>query len=95
MNWASMDPVTLAAVTGLAVLSLGVLICFVRLAIGPTLPDRAIALDMIAILLVGMLTLHGVAEARAESLRVAIVLALVNFLGTIAFAVYIRRKVFP
>lgn len=92
MSWTTMEPVTLSATIGLAVLSVGAALCFARLVIGPSLADRAIALDMIAILLVGMLTLHGVAESREESLRVATVLALINFLGTVAFAVYITRR---
>lgn len=87
-----MEPLIVASQVGLAVLSLAILMCFIRLSIGPTLADRALALDMIAVLLVGMLVLHGIADAQPESLRVAIVLALLNFLGTVAFAIYMRRK---
>ena len=76
----------------LAVLSLAVLICSLRLTIGPTLADRAVALDPIAVLLIGMLVLHGIVQEQPESLRVAIVLALLNFLSTIAFAIYMRRR---
>lgn len=88
-----MEPLIVASQVGPAVLSLAVLVCFIRLAIGPTLADWALVLDMIAVLLVGMLVLHGIADAQPESLRVAIVLALLNFLGTVAFAIYMRRKV--
>lgn len=90
-----MEPLIVASRAGLAVLSLAILLCFIRLTIGPTLADRALALDMVAVLLVGMLVLHGIADAQPESLRVAIVLALLNFLGTIAFAIYMRRKALP
>lgn len=87
--------ITLAANIGLAALSLGVVVSLIRLVIGPTLPDRALALDMIAILLVGLLVLHATRDSRPPSMGVAAVLALLNFLGTIAYAIYIRRKVFP
>ena len=87
--------ITLAANIGLAALSLGVVVSLIRLVIGPTLPDRALALDMIAILLVGLLVLHATRDSRPPSMGVATVLALLNFLGTIAYAIYIRRKVFP
>ena len=87
-----MEPLIIASRAGLAVLSLAVVICSLRLAIGPTLADRAVALDLIAVLLVGMLVLHGMAEEQPDSLRVAIVMALLNFLGTIAFAVYMRKR---
>jgi multicomponent Na+:H+ antiporter subunit F len=82
---------TVAAI-GLAVQCVAVLLSFVRLLIGPTLADRVVALDMIAILLVGLLVLHGLAASQPEPLQVATVLALVNFLGTTAFAVYIQRR---
>jgi multicomponent Na+:H+ antiporter subunit F len=87
-----MEPLIIASRAGLAVLSLAVLICSLRLAIGPTLADRAVALDLIAVLLIGMLVLHGIVQEQPESLRVAIVLALLNFLSTIAFAIYMRRR---
>jgi multicomponent Na+:H+ antiporter subunit F len=79
-----------AAAIALAVLSLAVVIAFIRLARGPSLADRVVALDTIATLLVGMLMLDGIAESDSQLLQVATVLALINFLGTIAFAVYIR-----
>ena len=78
-----------AAAIALAVLSLAVVIAFFRLARGPSLADRVVALDTIATLLVGMLMLNGMAESESQLLQVATVLALINFLGTIAFAVYI------
>jgi multicomponent Na+:H+ antiporter subunit F len=81
---------TMAAI-GLAVQSAAVLLAFVRLARGPTLADRVVALDLVAILLVGLLVLDGLAASEPAPLQVATVLALVNFLGTTAFAIYIQR----
>lgn len=86
------SPSALAATAALWVLSIAVCICFVRLVIGPTLPDRVVALDMIATLLVGMFVLSGIAELRPESLRIAMALALLNFVGTVAFAGYVSRE---
>lgn len=86
------SPAVLTATAGLWLLSLAICACFVRLVIGPTLPDRVVALDMIATLLVGLLVLSGIADSRPESLRIAMALALLNFLGTIAFAAYVARK---
>lgn len=91
-EFAEAGPLELASAAALLMLSTGIVLCFVRLVRGPTLPDRAIALDLIAILLVGILVMHGITDAEPEAVRVATVLALINFLGTIAFAIYIRRK---
>ena len=88
-------PVAFAAVAGLIALSLGTVLCFVRVLLGPTLSDRVVALDLVATLLVGLLLLHGIASGESEALRVALVLALVNFLATVAFAVYVQRRYGP
>lgn len=85
-------PIEASASAALAVLSLAVCLCFVRLAIGPTLPDRVVALDMIGTLLVGMFVLSGIVDRHPEAVRVATVLALINFLATVAFATYVRRR---
>jgi multicomponent Na+:H+ antiporter subunit F len=87
------SPSTLAAAAGLATLSVALVVCFWRLVVGPSLPDRVVALDLIAVLLVGLLVLHSVAESEPNSLRVALVLALINFLATVGFAVYVGRRV--
>lgn len=88
--WAS--PVQTAVTIGLITCGIGQCLCFVRLAIGPSLPDRIVSLDLIATLLIGMLVLSGMPQQRTESLRVATVLALINFLGTVMFSIYVRRK---
>lgn len=90
----SFDFLTVESVAraGLGVLSVGTLLAFARFVLGPSIPDRVVALDTIATLLVGALVLHGIANTQPDSLRVATVLALTNFLGTIAFSVHIRRS---
>ena len=86
-------PLVLAtAWVGLILLSAGVVVSFVRLWRGPSLPDRVVALDAVGTLLVGLLVLHGIAYGGDSSLRVATVLALINFVGTIGFAYYLQRS---
>jgi len=63
-----------------------VFLAFGRLVRGPGLPDRVVALDLISLLLVGLLAIHTIATGEAVFLDVAIVLALVSFLATVAFA---------
>ena len=86
------SPVPLAAALGTILLSAALLLCFARLVIGPSLPDCVLALDMTATVLVGLLILQGVAMDDMLSLRVATVLALVNFIGTVGFSLYLRKK---
>jgi multicomponent Na+:H+ antiporter subunit F len=63
-----------------------------RLFAGPTLADRVVALDMVSMLLVVFLVLFRLVSGVAGYLFVAIGLALVGFLATVAFARYIERS---
>lgn len=86
------SPVAGAAQFGLVVMSLALLLGFARLSYGPSLADRVVALDVIATLLVGLLIVHGIAAGETLSLRVATVLALINFVGAVGFALYLGRR---
>ena len=74
-------------------LTISVILAFVRLVRGPTLPDRVVALDLIATLMIGMIAIHAIATQEPIFLDAALVLALLSFLGTLAFARYIERRV--
>jgi len=76
----------------LALLSTGLVFSFIRLARGPNLPDRVIALDLISILAMGLIVTYAVRFNQPNFLDVAIILALISFLGTIAFAYYLERR---
>jgi multicomponent Na+:H+ antiporter subunit F len=62
-----------------------------RLVRGPSLPDRVVALDLMVMLTVGFITVYNIATDLAVFLDVAIVLALLSFLGTVAFARYVEK----
>jgi multicomponent Na+:H+ antiporter subunit F len=74
-------------------LSLSFMLAFVRLAIGPRLPDRVVALDLVAYLMLGFIAAYSIRYNQTGFLDVAIILALISFLGTVAFAYYIERRV--
>lgn len=76
----------------LAVLAVGVLLAVVRLVKGPTLPDRVVAIDLFASLAVAILATSAIAFDEPNLLQPALVLALVAFLGTIAFARYVEKR---
>jgi multicomponent Na+:H+ antiporter subunit F len=76
-------------------LILAMFIAFVRLARGPSLPARVVALDMMAVLAVGIIAVYSVATKQPIFLDVAIVLALIGFLGTIAFAYFVEKGELP
>jgi multicomponent Na+:H+ antiporter subunit F len=65
---------------------------FIRLVRGPSLPDRVVALDLIAVIAVGMITVYAIDLEQPVFLDAAIVVALIAFLGTVAFAQYVERR---
>jgi len=63
-----------------------------RLLTGPTLADRVVALDLVSMLLVVFLVVFRLISGVNAYIYVAIALALVTFLGTVAFAHYLERS---
>lgn len=84
IDWASM--------IALVMLTLALLVSVVRIIIGPTLPDRVLALDLLTVVAMGFIGAIAVRTALTLYLDIAIALALLGFLATIAFARYILRK---
>ena len=79
-------------VIALAMLAVAAGLTFVRLVKGPTLPDRVIAIDLLGVLMVCLLVLMAGLTAQAAFLDVAMVVALISFVGTVAYARYIERE---
>src|SRR4028118_1481016 len=82
----NLTPFVLATHAVLAMLSVAMFLAFWRLLRGPSLPDRVVALDLIALLSVGFIAIYDIVTNDTVFLDVAIALALIAFVGTIAFA---------
>jgi multicomponent Na+:H+ antiporter subunit F len=76
----------------LTMLSVAAGITFIRLLKGPTLPDRVIAIDLIGVLMVCLLVVTAAATEQLAFLDVAMVVALISFVGTVAYSTYIERS---
>lgn len=70
----------------------GMVFCLMRMVKGPTLADRVVALDLIAFLTIGFIGVYSISSNEPAFLDIAITLALVAFLGTIAFARWIMKS---
>lgn len=64
----------------------------IRLMRGPTLADRVVALDLLGFLVIGAFGAYSIVTATASLLAVGLVAALILFLGTAAFAIYLERR---
>lgn len=72
-------------------LALAIFISFIRLVLGPTMVNRVVALDLMAILAVGIMGSEAVRSGEHALLDVAVVVGITAFIGTAAFAVLIDR----
>jgi multicomponent Na+:H+ antiporter subunit F len=92
MKNGGLDMTVLAPQAALALVGLALFLTFIRLVRGPTLPDRVVALDLMGVLAVGMIAACAVATDQPVLLDPATVLALVGFLGTVAFGRYLKMR---
>ena len=88
-----MDLLEIALDVSFVLVMLGVAFAFVRLLKGPSLPDRIVALDMMTVLIVSFCGLYAMLSEDTAFVDVAIVLALVGFLATVALARFVERRV--
>lgn len=77
----------------LPLLGVSILIAFVRLLYGPSVPDRVVALDVMSSLAIAFIACYAVGVGEPAFLDIAVVLALLAFLSTVAFAYYLERQV--
>ena len=75
----------------MALTVLGLVSSFVRLMRGPSLPDRVVSVDLITVLAIAVAGLLAVTHTEPDFLDIAVALALVAFLATVAFAWYAER----
>lgn len=81
-----------ATLTSLVILTLALVFSLVRIVIGPTLADRVLALDMLTVVAMGFIGAIAVRTALWLYLDIAIALALLGFLATVALARYILMR---
>lgn len=86
-----MDLLSLSTLIAAALLGASVFLALARLVMGPSLPDRVVALDMMTISIVAICGLAAIHFRQAAFLDVALALALVGFLATVALARFAER----
>lgn len=88
-----MSPIlTIAIDISFILVMLGVVGGFIRLVKGPSLPDRIVALDMMTVLIVSFCGLYAILSGETAFVDVAIVVAIIGFLATVALARYVDRQ---
>jgi multicomponent Na+:H+ antiporter subunit F len=77
----------------LAVIGLGILLNFLRMLLGPTSSDRAVAVDTITTTVVALLVFLGFIFQRYVYLDVSLVYSVLSFAGLVALARFLERGI--
>jgi len=78
---------------GIAVLlvSAASVLSLIRLVIGPSMPDRILALDTLYVNTIALVVLFGVRQGSTLYFEAALLIAVMGFIGTIALSKYLLR----
>ncbi|WP_044893967.1 Na(+)/H(+) antiporter subunit F1 [Bacillus alveayuensis] len=79
--------------TSLVILSLAMLGFLYRVIKGPSVADRVMALDAMGITLAGMVAVVSVLLKTSAFLDVILLIGILAFVGTVAFAKFLERGV--
>ncbi|MGY4793539.1 Na(+)/H(+) antiporter subunit F1 [Lysinibacillus sp. FSL K6-0057] len=77
----------------LAFFSISIALSLYRVIRGPSMPDRAIALDTIGVNLLSAIAIVSIILKTKAYLEAILILGILAFIGTIAFTKYIERGV--
>ena len=75
----------------LAMLGAALLLAVARLVRGPSLPDRALALDTLYINAIALIILYGIWQGTELFFEIALLIAVLGFVSTVAVAKYMLR----
>ena len=75
-----------------SLLLLAFVFALLRLFRGPSSSDQIVALDLIASIVMGFILPYSLLVDREIYFDIAIIIAMISFLGTIAISIYLKRK---
>ncbi|MBC8526565.1 MAG: cation:proton antiporter [Candidatus Cloacimonetes bacterium] len=76
-----------------AIIALGIFLSFLRMLLGPTASDRAVAVDTITTTVVALLVLLGFVFKRYVYLDVSLVYSVLAFVGLVALARFLEKGI--
>ena len=72
-------------------ISLSMLAFIYRIIIGPSVPDRVVALDSLGVALICMIGLISIIADTSFFLEIILLLAILAFIGTVAFSKFLEK----
>ena len=77
----------------LTIIGISILFCFLRMLMGPTAADRAVALDTVTTVTIAFLVVLGYVFKRYVYLDVSLVYAVLMFVGSVAIARFLEKGI--
>lgn len=87
-----MDELSVTELISYSGLLIAFLLAVVRLARGPSLNDRIMALDLIANITSGFLLVYVFITGLVIYLDVVLIISLISFLGSVGISLYLKKK---
>lgn len=84
-----MSTVAVVALVGLFVAAV---LALVRLALGPSVPDRIVALDNLLLVVVGGIAVGAADRGEGDFLGVLVAVSLLGFVGTVTVGRFVERR---
>ena len=79
--------------TALVFFAIAIGMAVIRIILGPSMPDRVLALDVIGVNLIASIAVISVLMNTKVYLEVILILGILSFVGTIAYSKFIERGV--
>lgn len=88
---AAMDFMNIAFVIAFVAVAAAQFMSMIRLLIGPSVGDRILALDTMVINAIGLIVLLGIAQGTQIYFEVTLIIAMLGFVSTVAYARFVLR----
>lgn len=77
----------------LVLFAIAIAIALLRIILGPSMPDRVLALDVIGVNLISAIAIVSILLKTTAFLEAILILGILSFIGTIAYSKFIERGV--
>ncbi|MBI4317295.1 MAG: Na(+)/H(+) antiporter subunit F1 [Chloroflexi bacterium] len=75
----------------LGILAISIALCLYRVVVGPSVPDRVVGLDAVAVNAMAAMTIAALKFGTKEYLDAVLVIALLSFVGTVSLCKYLAK----
>lgn len=77
----------------LVLFAIAIAIALLRIILGPSMPDRVLALDVIGVNLISAIAVVSILLKTTAFLEAILILGILSFIGTIAYSKFIERGI--